>query len=106
MAIVPTVSMSEATMGIPFQLPLLFRNAYWRSSSTLARLGASDRLGRMSTSSKSSFGSLSMRKFGELQGGQVFECAIHRFLDYCRGDRFGRHPGVGIILVGRSLVYF
>ena len=62
MAIVPTVSMLEATMGVPFQLPLLFRNAYWRSSTTLARLGASDRLGRISTSSKSSLGSLSMRK--------------------------------------------
>jgi hypothetical protein len=80
MAIVPTVSMLEATMGIPFQLPLLFRNEYWRSSTTLARLGASDRLGRMSTSSKSSLGSLSIRKFDELRGGQAVDPRPSDFL--------------------------
>ena len=50
-------------MGIPFHVAPLLRNLYSRCSTTLARLGASDRLGRISTSSKSSLGSLSIRMF-------------------------------------------
>src|SRR4051794_10321684 len=67
---VPTVSMFEATIGIPFQLALLFRKWYSRCSTMLARLGASDRLGRISTSSKSSLGSLSIRMVGGLRNRQ------------------------------------
>src|SRR3954454_18143565 len=61
--------MFEATIGIPFQAALLFRNRYSRWRLILARLGASERLGRISTSSKSSFGSLSMRMTGQLPYG-------------------------------------
>src|SRR4051812_14755431 len=66
---VPTVSMFEATMGTPFQVASLFRNRYSRRRTMLARLGASERLGRISTSSKSSLGSLSMRMTGQLPCG-------------------------------------
>gem|GEM_PF-2586926 len=69
MAIVPTVSMLDATMGIPFQVAPLLRNLYSRCRTILARLGASDRLGRISTSSKSSLGSLSIRMVGDLRDG-------------------------------------
>src|SRR5208337_2943101 len=70
MAIVPTVSMLDATMGIPFQVAPLLRNLYSRCRAMVARLGASDRLGRISTSSKSSLGSLSIRMVGDLRKRQ------------------------------------
>src|SRR4051794_15345136 len=62
--------MLEATIGIPFQAAPLLRNLYARCRTTVARLGASDRLGRISTSSKSSLGSLSIRMVGDLRKRQ------------------------------------
>lgn len=57
---VPTVSMFEAMIGMPSYDFLLLRNVNWRVKSTSARLFSVDRLGRMRTSLKSSFTSLSI----------------------------------------------
>jgi hypothetical protein len=48
-------------MGMPFQQPPLFRNWYCLSKMIDDRLGASLRLGRINTSSKSSLTSSSIR---------------------------------------------
>jgi hypothetical protein len=53
--------MLAATTGIPDQDAPLFKNVYVLCNSTVERLGASDRLGRIKTSSKSNLGSLSIR---------------------------------------------
>src|SRR3954449_12281582 len=90
---VPTVSMLEATIGIPFQAAPLLRNLYARCRTTVARLGASDRLGRISTSSKSSLGSLSIRMVGDLQWRQdrgKRGSEVHSICDLLHRDEIAR----------------
>src|ERR1700676_4484373 len=59
--IVPTVSRFAAMMGVPTQPAAgeALRKRWLRCKSTLARLGATDLLGRINTSSKSSLSSVS-----------------------------------------------
>src|SRR5713226_2184143 len=60
-SIVPTVSIFEPMMGVPVQPAAgeALRKRWLRCKFTLARLGATDLLGRINTSSKSSFSSVS-----------------------------------------------
>src|ERR1700674_1004177 len=59
--IVPTVSRLAAMMGVPSQPAAgeALRKRWLRCKSTLPRLGATDLLGRINTSSKSSLSSVS-----------------------------------------------
>ena len=58
---VPTESMFAAMIGTPVHSCSLLQKLYVRETSTCEREASVERFGRMSTSLKSSFGSVSMR---------------------------------------------